>query len=205
MLKFQAPFLVDEKACVHPETGANYSDGPCVRQVRKMRGLLERQRQLDDLEAAFAACIGERGSIATIYGEAGIGKTSLVEEFIRRRDEPCHILVGRCDDLSTPQPLGPLQDILHDVPAEFRSALEARSGKMEIFNAFLQFLKSSAVPTLLGSKPNHCIDLHWQIMIQSCSWDEGGDDEPTFLVERRSLVSDRAIYAEEPAWRAPCG
>jgi len=36
----------------------------------------------------------------------------------------------------------------------------------------------------LGSKPNHFIDLHGQIMIQLCSWDEGVDDEPTFLVKR---------------------
>jgi hypothetical protein len=51
------------------------------------------------------------GCIALVTGEAGIGKTAVVSEFVRRRGPAIRALWGSCDPLSTPQPLGPVRDV----------------------------------------------------------------------------------------------
>ena len=65
--------------------------------------MLERDEALAQLEAAAAA----GGRVAVVTGEAGIGKTTLVRRFAEGRD----VLWGACDDLTVPQPLGPLRDL----------------------------------------------------------------------------------------------
>jgi predicted ATPase len=80
--------------------------------------LLERDGDRTVLEAAIENSRAA-GRIAVVVGEAGIGKTALVNtvcgEVAARR-----VLWGACDPLHTPRPLGPLLDIAdavgHPVP-----------------------------------------------------------------------------------------
>lgn len=51
-----------------------------------------------------------------VRGEAGVGKSALVREFIDAHADDAHIYFGSCDDLLTPEPLGPLRDIARDDP-----------------------------------------------------------------------------------------
>lgn len=74
-----------------------------------MSPLLEREVELDALDAALAAAHDGRGTTVLLAGEAGIGKTALVRAFESRADVPVH--VGRCEPLAVPAPLGPLHDI----------------------------------------------------------------------------------------------
>jgi predicted ATPase len=68
--------------------------------------LLERAAFLDKL-GAFLAEAGEgRGALVLLAGEAGAGKTALVREFCETHRRTARVLVGACDALSTPQPLG---------------------------------------------------------------------------------------------------
>jgi predicted ATPase len=77
--------------------------------------LLERDKQLA-LLARWHEGVGTRGGcIVLVTGEAGIGKTALVSEFLRRRTAAVRVLWGTCDPLSTPQPLGPLRDVSRQV------------------------------------------------------------------------------------------
>jgi predicted ATPase len=74
--------------------------------------LLERQSYLDALgETLRAVAANSGGRIALISGEAGIGKTALLEQFVLSHKADHAILWGGCDALFTPAPLAPLLDI----------------------------------------------------------------------------------------------
>ena len=47
-------------------------------------------------------------SVALVAAEAGMGKSTLVAEFARRRGGRTRVLWGACDQLVTPRALGPL-------------------------------------------------------------------------------------------------
>jgi DNA-binding CsgD family transcriptional regulator len=72
--------------------------------------LLERERHLDQLEEHLRQAAAGHGRVVLIGGEAGVGKTALVEEFARRAAAPA-VLRTSCDALSTPGPLGAVRDL----------------------------------------------------------------------------------------------
>ncbi len=78
--------------------------------------LLEREAELDLLAGLLANIDSSGGRVVLIRGEAGIGKTALVREFVRRSSDDAHVLVGWCDDLLTPRPLSPLWDMARSEP-----------------------------------------------------------------------------------------
>ncbi len=57
--------------------------------------LLEREAQLADLHRAVAEAAAGRGRIVLVTGEAGIGKTSLVEQFAEETGERARVLWGQ--------------------------------------------------------------------------------------------------------------
>lgn len=79
--------------------------------------LLERSAELAALEGALAAvCSSGHGSLTFVAGEAGIGKTALLEAF-RDGNRKVPILRGACDALFTPRPLGPVLEIAVELGA----------------------------------------------------------------------------------------
>ena len=73
-----------------------------------MPHLLERDHATATLTAAAAMAARGSGATVLVSGEAGIGKSSLVEQFVRTRAGG--VLWGCCEALATPRPLGPLYD-----------------------------------------------------------------------------------------------
>jgi predicted ATPase len=69
--------------------------------------LLERDRVLSVLQEALRRTVRGHGVTVLVHGEAGIGKSALVEAFARRLRE-VRLLRGACEALFTPRPLGPL-------------------------------------------------------------------------------------------------
>ena len=90
-----------------------------------------------------------------MYGEAGIGKTALVDAFTRERARPGRVLRGACDSLLTPRPLGPLHDLAGHAGPALRALLDDGAGPVDLFPAVLEELgRQPPVVAVLE-------DLHW--------------------------------------------
>jgi DNA-binding CsgD family transcriptional regulator len=78
--------------------------------------LLERQQQLETLAQGFSEARAGSGKLILIAGEAGLGKSSLVEQFVSDTRRHARILWGACDALDTPRALGPVHEIAAQTP-----------------------------------------------------------------------------------------
>jgi DNA-binding CsgD family transcriptional regulator/DNA-binding transcriptional ArsR family regulator len=78
---------------------------------RPRHQLVERQRELLELQELFGALRSGQGSLILIGGEIGVGKTALVNEFTRQiSSEGIRSFVGHCYDLESTPPYGPWLD-----------------------------------------------------------------------------------------------
>src|SRR5579862_2583562 len=76
-----------------------------------MAELLERDRELDALGALVAGLAEGGGCTVLVAGEAGVGKTSLIRALRDRSGGDSAFLIGACEPLSVPVPLGPLREL----------------------------------------------------------------------------------------------
>jgi DNA-binding CsgD family transcriptional regulator/tetratricopeptide (TPR) repeat protein len=95
------------------------------------------------------------GSMAIVGGEAGAGKTALIDQFIAQSAGSTRVLVGACDALSTPRPLGPLLDVGSLLGNPVEHLLRATEHRSELFTTLLDTL-SAGPPTLFIIE-----DVHW--------------------------------------------
>ena len=84
--------------------------------------LLERQVELDTLDGHLRAVSAGAGRLVFIRGEAGIGKSTLVEQFIKRSTRALRVLWGHCDALETSRVLGPVNEFLAAMGASRNAA-----------------------------------------------------------------------------------
>lgn len=115
--------------------------------------LLERGPPLVELSRLLGDSEAGSGRLAFVGGEAGVGKSSLVRRFGELVRERTPVLVGACDPLSTPRPLGPLLDIVDRLPG---ASIRANEGKEQVFRDLLAALSASARPLVLVFE-----DVHW--------------------------------------------
>jgi DNA-binding CsgD family transcriptional regulator len=79
-----------------------------------MGRLLERDAELEALGGVLTGLEAGGGCLVLVGGEAGIGKTSLVRELRERAGGSPRFLVGACEPLSVPAPLGPLRELAEE-------------------------------------------------------------------------------------------
>ena len=120
-----------------------------------MTGLLERHDRLAELAALAQAAAAGHGATVLVSGEAGIGKTSLLERFAASHERG-RVLWGGCESLATPRPLGPLHDIAAQASSALRAALARPHDRAALFGAVLDELARAPSPTLLIFE-----DVHW--------------------------------------------
>jgi predicted ATPase len=98
--------------------------------------LLERESPLASLEECAADARRGDGRLVLVAGEAGAGKTSLIEEFERLLPDASWAW-GACDGLFTPGPLSPLFDIAEHLGGELRELCHADGNRDRLFGALL--------------------------------------------------------------------
>jgi len=120
-----------------------------------MTDLLERAEFFQHLQDTLADAMHGRGRVALVSGEAGIGKTSLVEQFAEKQKNNCRVLWGGCDALFTPRPLGPLYDIAPQLRGNLIDLLEDEAPRAAIFSAAFDELQNHTATLLVIE------DVHW--------------------------------------------
>ena len=120
------------------------------------REVLERDAELSALADAVRAAAAGAGSVVLVMGEAGIGKSSLVEALRARMPAEGRMLVGYCDDLVTPRTLGPFRDLVGSVRAELSRAVMDGSDRDRVHAALRAELSWPGHPTVLVVE-----DVHW--------------------------------------------
>jgi predicted ATPase/DNA-binding SARP family transcriptional activator len=192
--------------------------------VRLDAPLVGRSEEIRRLEAAYDRATRERVTMTvTVTGEAGLGKTRLVQEFAGRLGGEAHVLTGRCLHYGDGITFWPLREVVRqagsgdDSPERIKDLLageadaaavaeqlhralgpgsQGRTAAAEIFWAARRFLEA-----LARHRPVLAVfeDLHWA--------------EPTFLDLVESLVLQpgqspiavvcigRAeLFDQRPAW-----
>jgi DNA-binding CsgD family transcriptional regulator/tetratricopeptide (TPR) repeat protein len=151
--------------------------------------LVGRERERARLGEILEAAVAGQGSLALVSGEAGIGKTTLVQDLVRQAEEQgAFIHTGGCYDMTTSPPYGPWVEIISNFPEtgdfpRVPDPLRAGGGmagidsQAELFDLVARFLRDTArvCPLVLLVE-----DIHWA--------DSGSVDLLRFLARALSDV-----------------
>ena len=151
--------------------------------------LLERDPVLASLrQYAREAGQGE-GRLVLIAGEAGAGKSVLVEQ--SQRELPgARWSWGACDGLSTPRPLAPLFDLARDLGGALEDLCQGQPERDELFAALLRQVTGSDQLDVIVIE-----DIHWA--------DEATLDLMRFLTRRIRTAPVLVIATYRDDWLAP--
>lgn len=119
------------------------------------RRLLERDDLLSELNTMLGEVESGSGRLALIGGESGSGKTALVREFASRAAAKADVLTGSCDPVLAPRPLGPILDMMDQLPDTVGRHLAAK-GRDGLFSVLRSALMHSDRPQVLTME-----DVHW--------------------------------------------
>jgi DNA-binding CsgD family transcriptional regulator len=118
--------------------------------------LLERDEPLAELHRLWAESAAVGGRLVFVEGEAGIGKTSLLGMFRDSLPATATVLLGACDPLSTPRPLGPLVDVADELDPAFARLLRDGARREVVLSGLRSALGRASKGLVLMLE-----DLHW--------------------------------------------
>jgi DNA-binding CsgD family transcriptional regulator/tetratricopeptide (TPR) repeat protein len=106
-------------------------------------------------DAFHSAQLGA-GRTVLISGGAGLGKTSLVQNFLSKLEPGSRVLQGSCELLSTPRPMGPVQDFAEALGGEVAQLILQGEKAAWISQALLSQIAAPGPTTVLLFE-----DIHW--------------------------------------------
>jgi DNA-binding CsgD family transcriptional regulator len=118
--------------------------------------LLERDGPLATLQRLRAEAGSDGGRLVFLEGEAGVGKTALLGAFRRTLPGGVLCLLGSCDPLSTPRPLGPLVEIADELDPTFARLVRDGAPRTDVLGGLLDALRRHGANLVLLLD-----DLHW--------------------------------------------
>lgn len=139
--------------------------------------LVERREQFALLRDAWTAAARGVGGCVVVRGEAGIGKTALLREFLGSVGPDARTSIGYCDAVATPRPFSPLHDMAADLGSGFAEQLRGNATRSALQDWLLQELRTTG----------------WILAFEDLQWaDEATVDLVRLLVRRmpesRSLL-----------------
>jgi DNA-binding CsgD family transcriptional regulator/tetratricopeptide (TPR) repeat protein len=117
--------------------------------------LLERQPQLEELAQHLRAAAAGTGKIVFVSGEAGAGKSAVVEMFAQQAPRGTRLLWGHCDALQTSRVLGPVHEVASGLSLAQTSRAESNS-REPLFGQLLERLSPPHPVSLVVLE-----DIHW--------------------------------------------
>jgi DNA-binding CsgD family transcriptional regulator len=154
--------------------------------------LIERESQLAALHQYADEASHGQGRLVLVSGEAGIGKSVLLEDFAQHSAD-ARWLWAACDGLFTPAALGPLLDIANHLDGELLRLCRAEAKRDQLYGALLRQLSDLESLTVIAVE-----DIHWA--------DEGTLDLLSYLgrrIQRLPVVllvtyREDALVSNEP-------
>jgi DNA-binding CsgD family transcriptional regulator/tetratricopeptide (TPR) repeat protein len=118
--------------------------------------LLERQVQLGELSQQLRDAGSSAGKIVFVSGEAGAGKSTLVEEFALQTTRATRVLWGYCDALQTSRVLGPVNEVLAGLSLSPDARREFDLSREQLFSRLFERLSPPNPFSIVVLE-----DLHW--------------------------------------------
>ncbi len=189
--------------------------------------LVGRGEEIGLLKAAYARAVRERVTVtATVTGEAGLGKTRLVQEFTGGLGREAHVLTGRCLPYGEGITFWPLRELVRqagggdDSPEKiaalltgepdaqavadqlhrtFGSGSQGRTAATEIFWAARRFLEALARtrPVLVVFEDLHWAEPTFLDLVESLALRPGRSAITVVCIARPELLDQRPAWAAE--------
>jgi DNA-binding CsgD family transcriptional regulator/tetratricopeptide (TPR) repeat protein len=118
--------------------------------------LLERQFQLGELTRLLREAGNRAGKIALVSGEAGAGKSALVEEFAKAASPEARVLWGHSDALQTSRVLGPVNELAAGLSLRQGTSAQLGLNREQLFSRLMEQLAAPNPLSLVVLE-----DLHW--------------------------------------------
>ena len=195
--------------------------------VRLDAPLVGRVEEIRRLEAAYARATRERVTMTvTVIGEAGLGKTRLVQEFAERLGREAHVFTGRCLPYGEGITFWPLRDVIRQagngddsqekikdllageadaaaVAEQLHRALgsgsQGRTAATEIFWAARRLLEALARhrPVLVLFEDLHWAEPTFLDLVESLALQPGRSPIVVVRIARPEILDQRSAWAAE--------